>query len=152
MTAINYRQLRVLRCTFRNHKFAFQALIAYNKPRKQNFPNHKRRGVITGETVYAVGSSKGLTGTLSDGLVSTASRIVDDVDCIQITAAISSGNSGGPLINIYGEVIGSNTMSLASGQNLNFAVNITELQAVETTNAMTMAEFYDETVFLTILP
>lgn len=59
----------------------------------------------TGETVYTLGSSKGLTGTFSDGIVSTASRIDGGVEYIQITAPISSGNSGGPLVNVCGEKV-----------------------------------------------
>lgn len=59
----------------------------------------------TGETVYTLGSSKGLTGTFSDGIVSTASHIDGGVEYIQIAAPISSGNSGGPLVNVCGEKV-----------------------------------------------
>ena len=75
-----------------------------------------------GDVVYAVGSSLGLTGTFSSGIVSYANRVIDDVSFIQTTAPISSGNSGGPLINEYGEVIGVNTYSYSAGQNINLAV------------------------------
>lgn len=82
----------------------------------------------TGEEVYAVGSSLGfLNGTFSNGMVSTASRKIGIIDCVQTTAAISSGNSGGPLVNVYGEVIGINAFSYTSGENLNLAVKIHEL-------------------------
>lgn len=97
--------------------------------------------VATGETVYALGSPFGLTGTLSGGMVTTASREIDGVDCIQIDAAISSGNSGGPLINIFGEVVGVNTMYLQGGQNLNFSVNINELYKVNTNRPMKVEDF-----------
>lgn len=98
---------------------------------------------VVGEDVYALGSPFGLTGTLSDGMVSTSSREIDGVDYIQITASISPGNSGGPLLNVYGEVIGINTMYYEDGQNLNFAININELQKVYTNRPMTIAEYYD---------
>lgn len=85
-------------------------------------------GVRTGEDVYAVGSSLGiLDGTFSDGIVSNTSRNVGVIDCIQTTAAISSGNSGGPLVNAYGEVVGINAFVYNSGQNLNLAVRIDTL-------------------------
>jgi len=105
------------------------------------------RGIKTGETVYALGSSKGLTGTFSNGIVSTASRVVDGINCIQITAPISSGNSGGPLLNIHGEVIGVNSLTLTTGQNINFAVSIKELSAVDTTAPATMEQFYEKTAY-----
>lgn len=83
----------------------------------------------TGETVYAVGSSLGfLSGTFSNGIISNASSPIGSVDCIQTTAAISSGNSGGPLVNVYGEVIGINAFSYAAGENLNLAVHADMLQ------------------------
>ena len=79
----------------------------------------------TGEDVYAVGSSLGfLNGTFSNGLVSSVSRKIGVIDCIQTTAAISSGNSGGPLVNAYGEVIGINAFSYVGGENLNLAVDV----------------------------
>jgi len=105
------------------------------------------REIRTGETVYALGSSKGLTGTFSNGIVSTASRLVEGINCIQITAPISSGNSGGPLLNIYAEVIGVNSLTLTTGQNINFAVNIKELAAVDTTAPATMEQFYQKTAY-----
>lgn len=105
------------------------------------------REIKTGETVYALGSSKGLTGTFSNGIVSTASRLVEGINCIQITAPISSGNSGGPLLNIYAEVIGVNSLTLTTGQNINFAVNIKELAAVDTTAPDTMEQFYQKAAY-----
>ena len=101
-------------------------------------------GAVTGEEIYALGSPLGLTGTLSDGMVSTSSRVIEGVDYIQITAPISPGNSGGPLLNGYGEVLGVNTMYLVNGQNLNFAVNIKELQKISTNRPMSMKEFGEQ--------
>lgn len=94
-----------------------------------------------GENVYALGSPLGLTGTMTNGMVSTASRIFDNEDFIQITASISKGNSGGPLVNEYGEVIGINTLYINGGQNLNFAINIKELQKINTNKPITIAEY-----------
>lgn len=86
-------------------------------------------GARTGESVYAVGSSLGfLDGTFSDGIISNATRYVGQIECIQTTAAISNGNSGGPLVNAYGEVVGINAFSYTSGENLNLAVKIENLE------------------------
>lgn len=84
----------------------------------------------TGETVYAIGSSKGLTNTYSQGIITYAARVIDGVTYVQHDASITNGNSGGPLINVYGEVIGVNTWGLADSQNLNFAVFVGEFKNV----------------------
>lgn len=98
--------------------------------------------VTVGETVYALGSPRGLTGSLSNGIISSASRVLDGVNYIQITAPISPGNSGGPLINSYGEVIGINTFILLDSQNLNFAINIDEADKLKLNASVSAADFY----------
>ncbi len=99
--------------------------------------------ISVGEAVYALGSPLGLTGTMTDGMVSSASRIIGDVDYIQITAPISQGNSGGPLVNVYGEVVGVNTMYYENGQNLNFSINIRELAKIDMEYPLTVADYSD---------
>ena len=75
-----------------------------------------------GETIYAVGNPIGfLEGTFSNGLVSGI-RALPDSKLIQMTAPISPGSSGGPVLNEKGEVVGISTMAIELGQNLNFAV------------------------------
>lgn len=76
---------------------------------------------VVGAEVYAMGHPLGQTSTFSDGLVS-ANRTVEGVSMIQISAPISSGSSGGPVMDTRGEVIGVATMVLSGGQNLNYAV------------------------------
>jgi hypothetical protein len=98
--------------------------------------------VTVGETVYALGSPRGLTGSLSDGIVSSSSRIIDGVDYVQVTAPISNGNSGGPLLNAYGEVIGINTFIVVDSQNLNFAVNGYQYAKLNYDSPITAEEFY----------
>ena len=98
----------------------------------------------TGNNIYTLGSSKGLTYTFSDGLISTKSRKItgykEDMRFIQISAPISAGNSGGPLINSKGQVIGVNTFSQTAGQNLNFATPLSYLKTITHYN-YTIAEF-----------
>lgn len=98
--------------------------------------------VSGGEEIYTIGSPLGLNNTMTKGMVSTASRVLDKVEYIQIDAPISHGNSGGPLVNVYGEVLGINTMGYTDGQNLNFAVSIKELQKVDTSKPVTISEFH----------
>ena len=75
----------------------------------------------------------GLSHTVTAGIVSAKGRVVgigpyDDL--IQTDAAINPGNSGGPLFNISGEVVGINTVIVAGGQNIGFAVPISMVKEV----------------------
>ena len=75
---------------------------------------------VVGDTVYAIGNPLGveLRGTLTSGLISAIDRRVTlegrVMTMLQTTAALNNGNSGGPLINEYGQVIGINTMKMSN--------------------------------------
>ena len=84
--------------------------------------------VRIGETVYVAGNPKGLEGTFSDGIISSR-RDKDTKERLQMTAPISPGSSGGPVLNRKGEVIGVSFMTLEGGQNLNFAIPSKYLKA-----------------------
>ena len=95
-----------------------------------------------GQSVVALGSPEGLAGTVTRGIVSAVRNPTGDLEgvapnyvtLIQTDASISPGNSGGPLVNNRGEVIGINTFNIDSGrsQNLNFAVSMVDvLRALE---------------------
>jgi hypothetical protein len=71
-----------------------------------------------GDDVYVAGSPIGLEGTFSRGIVSGRRGN----EYIQVTAPISEGSSGGPVVNNQGDVIGVATAQMSEGQNLNFAV------------------------------
>lgn len=76
-----------------------------------------------GERVVAIGSPLGLENTISDGLLSGVRQDPKGREWIQTTAAVSHGNSGGPLIGDDGKVIGVVTLGVMQGaQNLNFAI------------------------------
>ena len=97
--------------------------------------------VKIGETVYVAGNPKGLEGTFSDGIISSR-RDQYTKERLQMTAPISPGSSGGPVLNSKGEVIGISFMTLVGGQNLNFAIpsrHLTEL-LTESTQAKPLAE------------
>ncbi len=92
--------------------------------------------VKPGQPVVALGSPETLTNTVTAGIVSGLNRQIDTYSgLIQTDAAINPGNSGGPLVNAQGQVIGLNTLGLASqgDQGLNFAIPInTAKQAAQT--------------------
>jgi len=75
-----------------------------------------------GERVIVIGSPLGLEKTVSDGIVSAVREIPEFGKIIQITAPISPGSSGSPVVNMKGEVIGVATFIVVEGQNLNFAI------------------------------
>lgn len=79
--------------------------------------------VRLGEGVVAIGNPKGLTGTISAGLISQV-REEEDFTILQTSAPIYSGNSGGPLINKRGEVIGVVTAHIDNGPTLGLALPI----------------------------
>jgi V8-like Glu-specific endopeptidase len=77
--------------------------------------------VAVGDTVFAVGNPQGLEGTFSQGIVSGI-RQFDADSLLQITAPISPGSSGGPVVDSEGKVIGVAVATFKGGQNLNFAI------------------------------
>lgn len=87
-----------------------------------------------GTKAYVIGAPKGLEFSFSDGLVSQI-QTVDSFKQFQFTCAASPGNSGGPLINGNGEVIGVVSWQLTNGQNLNFAVPISYALGLDNTLA-----------------
>jgi hypothetical protein len=94
-----------------------------------------------GEQVYAFGSPLALSGSISDGIVSAVRRGKEieaaaqmgykaDSLWIQTTAPISPGNSGGPIVNSAGEVLGLATFIDKRGQNINFATSSQQISSM----------------------
>lgn len=94
-----------------------------------------------GDPVYAIGNPLGLElrGTLTDGIVSAVDRTMEmasggSLDFIQTNAALNEGNSGGPLINEYGQVVGINVIKMrmrsddVSVEGLGFAIPSAEMK------------------------
>jgi hypothetical protein len=75
---------------------------------------------VEGQSVLVIGNPEGYTGTVSHRIISA---FRDNGNIIQITAPISPGSSGSPVLNAKGEVIGIATAVVKEGQNLNFAVS-----------------------------
>ena len=105
------------------------------KPLPLCFANYPRPG----QKVVAIGSPLGIAGTVTQGIVSAVREPTEQlqdlvpyyVTLIQTDAPISNGNSGGPLVNSKGEVVGINTWSLTGekgrAQSLNFAISIVDV-------------------------
>ena len=80
------------------------------------------------DRVVVIGSPLGLEQTISEGIVSAVREYPANGKVYQLTAPTSPGSSGGPALNLRGQVIGVVTFQSAEGQNLNFAVSIKSLQ------------------------
>ncbi len=78
--------------------------------------------INAGDEIVAIGHPYGLKYTATQGIVSKAERLHQDVKYIQIDAAINPGNSGGPLVNRNGDIIGINTFIFRESNNLGFAL------------------------------
>ncbi|MBR3281981.1 MAG: trypsin-like peptidase domain-containing protein [Ruminococcus sp.] len=89
---------------------------------------------IVGEQVIAIGNPANLSSTVTDGIISAVNRKIKsdstgfEMDCIQTNADISPGNSGGALVNMYGQVIGITSSKYVSSsfEGLGFAISINE--------------------------
>ncbi len=77
-------------------------------------------GAVEGQQVLVIGNPEGLEGTVSDGIISA---FRENRSWIQITAPISHGSSGSPVLDGFGQVIGIATILSTDGQNLNFAIS-----------------------------
>ncbi len=107
--------------------------------------------VIVGELAVAVGNPMGLNfeRTVTAGIVSALNRSIPldnglAEDLIQTDASINSGNSGGPLVNKNGEVIGINTYKLTTGEGMGFAIPINILKPI--LNEIVATGKFDSTV------
>src|SRR5690606_33504714 len=110
-----------------------------------------------GDRVVALGAPKGLSFSVTEGMISgvrkgsdlvrdlgVQSGLEDDLPgtWIQTTTPISPGNSGGPLVNLRGEVVGANSFMLREAQNLNFAISASDISdAVHQAQNATMKSF-----------
>ena len=90
-----------------------------------------------GQTVYAIGNPSGLSGSLTTGIISSLSRTIETLDPytishLQIDAAVNTGNSGGELINEYGQVIGIVDSKFVAdhAEGIGFAISIDEAKPI----------------------
>jgi len=108
------------------------ALLRVDVPVAQARPlSLDRTSPQEGESVFVIGNPLGLEGSVSNGIVSAVRDIPTFGRIIQITAPISPGSSGSPVVNMLGQVIGVATLQVTGGQSVNFAIpsaRISQLQ------------------------
>lgn len=101
------------------------ALLRLKHPDDGEFlyaPLERNEAIQVGQTVFAIGNPMGLEQTMSQGVISTTQRSFDGLSYIQTDTAVNPGNSGGPLFNTHGEVVGITNMGIMALQGLNFAI------------------------------
>ena len=100
-----------------------------------------------GDWVVAIGNPFGLGGTVTSGIISARNRDINLTrydDFIQTDASINQGNSGGPLFNLNGDVIGINTAIIAPGQSGSIGIGFA-IPANAASNVITQLIKYGET-------
>lgn len=85
--------------------------------------------VKVGESVIALGSPGGLDFTVTEGIISATNRIINTVNHLQTDVPINPGNSGSPLVNKAGQVVGINTMKVQGFEGVGFSITSNEAQA-----------------------
>ena len=96
--------------------------------------------VPLGDEVYAVGAPANFSFSLTKGILSAIDRNISGQYYLQTDAAINEGNSGGPLLNASGDVIGMNTLKLIDQQGIGFALPMTFLCQYILENEIIIAE------------
>ncbi|HEU4432653.1 MAG TPA: trypsin-like peptidase domain-containing protein [Pyrinomonadaceae bacterium] len=93
-----------------------------------------------GESVVVIGNPLGLEGSVTNGIVSAVRDIPTFGRIIQITAPISSGSSGSPVVNMQGQVIGIATLQVTGGQSVNFAIPSERISQLQATTLMSLPD------------
>jgi Tfp pilus assembly protein PilF len=98
-----------------------------------------------GESIVVIGNPFGLEGSVTNGIVSAVRDIPTFGRIIQITAPISPGSSGSPVVNMQGQVIGVATLQITGGQSVNFAIPSERISQLQTVGLMSLSELVTAT-------
>ena len=93
-----------------------------------------------GESVVVIGNPFGLEGSVTNGIVSAVRDIPTFGRIIQITAPISPGSSGSPVVNMQGQVVGVATLQVTGGQSVNFAIPSERISQLQTTTLISLSD------------
>jgi serine protease Do len=116
---------------------------------KVDIPDNRLRRIVMArhapavmDRVVVIGTPMGLEQTVSEGIISAIREMPTGGAVLQLTAPISPGSSGGPVLNHKGEAVGVVTFQAAKGQNLNVAISIDAMDLLtEETQGLSIAEW-----------
>ena len=119
---------------------------------KVNVPAERAQGGVElaaqlpeeGERIFVIGNPLRLEGSVSDGIVSALREVPSLGKIIQITAPISHGNSGSPVFNMRGQVVGIVTIKVTNAQNINLSIEAARLAALSDTKLMSFQELAEK--------
>jgi len=98
-----------------------------------------------GEKIFVIGNPLRLEGSVSDGIVAAVREVPNLGKIIQITAPISHGNSGSPVFNMKGEVVGVVTIKVTNGQNISLALGAQRVAELKPGKVVTFTELAGRT-------
>jgi serine protease Do len=118
-----YKQVRIIAIN-KFHDLALLHIEDKNAPKFKFVTLGSADALTVGDSVFAIGSPMGLERTVTQGIISTKTRELEGELYLQTTAQINRGNSGGPLFNMAGEVVGVTNMKITFGEGLGFAIPV----------------------------
>jgi S1-C subfamily serine protease len=98
-----------------------------------------------GEQIFVIGNPLKLEGSVSDGIVSAVREVPSLGRIIQITAPISHGNSGSPVFNLHGQVLGVVTIKVTNGQNINLAIAASRIEQLKSEKLRPLTDISSKT-------
>jgi serine protease Do len=116
-----YKQVKIVAIN-KFHDLALLQIEDKNAPRFKFVTLGSADALSVGESVFAIGSPMGLERTVTQGILSTKTRVLEGELYLQTTAQLNPGNSGGPLFNLAGDVVGVTNMKIIFGEGLGFAI------------------------------
>lgn len=122
------------------------ALLKVDPPPGQVRPlSLDRTSPQEGESIVVIGNPLGLEGSVTNGIVSAVRDIPTFGRIIQITAPISPGSSGSPVVNMQGQVIGVATLQITGGQSVNFAIPSERISQLQTAAPISLPDLVTAT-------
>jgi serine protease Do len=116
-----YKQVKIIAIN-KFHDLALLHIEDKNAPKFKFVTLGSADALTVGDSVFAIGSPMGLERTVTEGILSSKTRVMEGELYLQTTAQINPGNSGGPLFNLAGDVIGVTNMKIMFGEGLGFAI------------------------------
>src|SRR6266853_3073657 len=117
------------------------ALLKVDAPANLVHPlSLERTSPQEGESIVVIGNPFGLEGSVTNGIVSAVRDIPTFGRIIQITASISPGSSGSPVVNMRGQVIGVATLQITGGQSINFAIPSERISQLQTGTMISLSD------------